>query len=41
MEARRIVEEAGLANADEVLTHLGFIVKWKGLDVEEATIGFL
>jgi hypothetical protein len=38
VEAREIIEEAGLANADEVLAHLGYKVKWKGLDVNEATI---
>jgi hypothetical protein len=37
-EARRIIEEAGLTNADEVLVQLGYKVKWKGLDLEEATI---
>lgn len=38
-EARKIIEQAGLTNADEVLAHLGFTVTWNGLDVEEATIG--
>jgi predicted nuclease of restriction endonuclease-like RecB superfamily len=38
VEARKIIEDAGLPNADEVLAHLGFTVKWKGLDVNEATI---
>jgi hypothetical protein len=39
VEARRIIEEAGLPNADEVLAHLGFRVQWKELDVNEARIG--
>jgi hypothetical protein len=39
VEARRIIAAAGLTNADEVLAHLGFTVKWKGLDVNEAKIG--
>jgi len=39
VEARRIIEDIGLPNPDEVLAHLGFTVKWRGLDVEEATIG--
>jgi hypothetical protein len=38
VEAREIIEEAGLANADEVLAHLGFRVQWKGLDPNEARI---
>jgi hypothetical protein len=38
-EARRIIEEAGLTNADEVLAHLGLREQWKGLVVEEARIG--
>jgi hypothetical protein len=38
VEARSIIEEAGLRNADEVLAHLGFTVKWMGLNVEEARI---
>ncbi|MBK5191175.1 MAG: hypothetical protein JJE19_06750 [Methanosarcinales archaeon] len=38
VEAREIIERAGLSNADEILAHLGFIVKWKGLDVNEARI---
>jgi hypothetical protein len=41
VEARGIIEAAGLTNADEVLAHLGFTVKWKGLDVEEARIALL
>jgi len=36
--ARKTIEEKGLTNADEVLAYLGFTVKWKGLDVNEATI---
>jgi len=36
--ARGIIEEAGLSNPDEVLAHLGFKVKWKGLDMGAATI---
>jgi len=39
VEARKIIEEAGLTNADEILAHLGFTVKWKGLDADEARIG--
>jgi hypothetical protein len=38
VEAREIIEKAGLTNADEVLAHLGYKVTWKGLDVNEATI---
>jgi hypothetical protein len=38
VEARRVIEDYGLTNADEMLAHLGFIVTWKGLDVNEATI---
>ncbi|MHC1610731.1 MAG: DUF790 family protein [Candidatus Methanospirareceae archaeon] len=38
VEARRAIEAMGLSNADEVLTHLGFAVKWRGLDVNEAAI---
>jgi len=38
VEARKTIEEKGLTNADEVLAHLGYKVKWKGLDVNEATI---
>ncbi|MCK4734330.1 MAG: hypothetical protein KAT65_17885, partial [Methanophagales archaeon] len=38
VEARKIIEEAGLPNADEVLAHLGFRVHWKGLDPSVATI---
>ncbi|HUV02171.1 MAG TPA: DUF790 family protein [Desulfobacteria bacterium] len=41
VEAREIIEKAGLNNADEVLAHLGFAVTWKGLDVNEATIALL
>ncbi|MGC9444039.1 MAG: DUF790 family protein [Candidatus Methanospirareceae archaeon] len=40
MEARGIIEQAGLTNADEVLVYLGYKVTWKGLDVNEAKIGF-
>ena len=39
VEARRIIEDIGLPNSDEVLAELGFKVKWRGLDIEEATIG--
>ncbi len=39
VEARKTIEEKGIMNADEVLAHLGFAVKWKGLDVNAATIG--
>lgn len=38
VEARSIIEAVGLTNADEVLAHLGYKVKWKGLDVDEATL---
>jgi len=38
VEARNIIEEAGLRNADEVLAHFGFRVQWKGLDPGAATI---
>jgi len=38
VEARDIIEEKGLKNADGVLAHLGFRVQWKGLDVNEAMI---
>jgi len=38
VEARSAIEAMRLSNADEVLTHLGFAVKWKGLDVNAATI---
>lgn len=38
VEARSIIEAAGLRNADEILAHLGFRVQWKGLDVEAAMI---
>jgi len=38
VEAREIIEEAGLTNADEMLAHLGFAVMWKGLDPSAATI---
>ncbi len=37
-EARKIIEQTELTNADEVLAHLGFTVQWKGLDVGAATI---
>ena len=39
VEARAIIEKAGLTNADEVLAHLGYKVTWKGLDMNEARIG--
>jgi 16S rRNA G966 N2-methylase RsmD len=38
VEARRIIEDIGLSNPDEVLAHLGFMVKWKGLDMGAASI---
>ena len=38
MEACEIIEKAGLTNADEMLAYLGYKVKWKGLDVNEARI---
>ncbi len=38
VEARRAIEDKGLSNPDEVLAHLGFTVKWKGLDPSAATI---
>ena len=38
VQAREIIEEAVLTNADEVLAHLGFRVQWKGLDPNTATI---
>jgi hypothetical protein len=38
VEARRAIEDMGLSNPDEVLAHLGFTVKWKGLDIEAASI---
>jgi hypothetical protein len=38
VEARRVIEDIGLPNPDEVLAHLGFTVKWKGLDMAAATI---
>ncbi len=38
VQAREIIEETGLTNADEVLAHLGFRVQWKGLDPSAATI---
>jgi hypothetical protein len=38
VEARRIIEDTGLPNPDEVLAHLGFTVKWKGLDMSAASI---
>ncbi|MBN1763498.1 MAG: DUF790 family protein [Methanomicrobia archaeon] len=37
--ARETIKKAGLPNADEILAYLGFIVTWKGLDVNEARIG--
>ena len=39
MEARRAIEATGLSNAGEILAHLRYKVKWKGLDVNEARIG--
>jgi len=39
VEARRVIEDLGLKNTDEVLVHLGFTVQWKGLDIGAATIG--
>jgi predicted nuclease of restriction endonuclease-like RecB superfamily len=38
VEARKAIEEVGLPNPDEVLAHLGFTVKWKGLDMGAASI---
>lgn len=38
VEARGVIEDYGLKNADEILAHLGFIVKWRGLDPNEARI---
>ncbi len=38
VQAREIIEETGLTNADEVLAHLGFRVQWKGLDPSAAII---
>jgi hypothetical protein len=38
VEARRIIEDNGLSNPDEVLAELGFKVKWKGLDIGAASI---
>jgi predicted nuclease of restriction endonuclease-like RecB superfamily len=38
VEARRTIEDMGLSNHDEVLAHLGFTVKWKGLDIGAASI---
>ncbi|MEA2032125.1 MAG: hypothetical protein U9N41_00905, partial [Euryarchaeota archaeon] len=38
VQAREIIEETCLTNADEVLAHLGFRVQWKGLDPSAATI---
>ncbi|MEA2074416.1 MAG: hypothetical protein U9O85_01575 [Euryarchaeota archaeon] len=38
MEARKAIEGVGLTNTDEVLAHLRYKVKWKGLDVNAATI---
>ncbi|RZN34788.1 MAG: DUF790 family protein [Methanophagales archaeon ANME-1-THS] len=38
VEAREIIEGAGLPNADEVLAYFGYKVKWKGLDPNDATI---
>jgi predicted nuclease of restriction endonuclease-like RecB superfamily len=39
VEARRVIEEVGLSNPDEILAYLEFTVQWKGLDVDEARIG--
>jgi hypothetical protein len=38
VEARKTIEDIGLSNPDEVLAHLGFKVKWTGLDPNVATI---
>jgi len=38
VEARRIIEDTCLPNPDEVLAHLGFTVKWTGLDPSAASI---
>jgi len=38
-EARKIIERAGLSNADEILAYLGFKVQWKGWDINKANIG--
>ncbi|MCK4475901.1 MAG: DUF790 family protein, partial [Methanophagales archaeon] len=38
VEARRIIEDIGLLNPDEVLAKIGFKVKWKGLDIGAASI---
>ncbi|MBK5190706.1 MAG: DUF790 family protein [Methanosarcinales archaeon] len=38
VEARRAIEAMRLSNADEILAHLGYKVKWKGLDPSAATI---
>ncbi len=38
VEARRVIEAMRSPNVDEVLTHLGFAVKWKGLDPNETRI---
>lgn len=38
VEARKTIEDIGLSNPDEVLAHLGFTVKWKGLDPSAASI---
>jgi hypothetical protein len=38
VETRRAIENIDLPNPDEVLAELGFTVKWRRLDVEEATI---
>jgi predicted nuclease of restriction endonuclease-like RecB superfamily len=39
LQAREIIVDYKLTNADEVLAHLGYKVKWKGLDPNEARIG--
>lgn len=31
VEAREIIEDAGLTNADEVLAYLGYKVNWEGV----------
>jgi len=38
VEARKTIEDIGLSNPDEVLAELGFTVKWRGLDVDVASI---
>ena len=41
VDAKKIIDGFGLPNHDEVLAELGFKVKWKGLDMDAATIHFL